>query len=233
MSIVQILYKLQATDQEWDEKVRLYQALKQQLAGNAELEAQREEQQQRAKELSQVRGALRDAELELAGLQQRSREIENDLYGGRVRSPKELEGLRQDSEHLRKRLSALEDHVLMLMTKVDDLEMAKRQGEEKLNALEARWSKERPALIEQQKALYARLQELQNAREQLRGSLGRAELALYDQLRAKKAGIALAPVKNAVCQICRVAVPSLKVQIATAGDAVVTCEGCGRILYVG
>jgi len=63
--------------------------------------------------------------------------------------------------------------------------------------------------------------------------LGRAELRFYDQLRAKKAGMALSPMKDRVCQTCRVTVPTCKAQMVESRQAIVTCEGCGRILYLG
>jgi hypothetical protein len=231
MSLIQLLIQLQAIDQEWDEKARLYQAAKQRLADQSELESRRQAQRHLAEGLSALRGRLRDAELELASLQQKARETGAALYGGRIRSPKELESLRQDLEHLQKRIAQLEDQVLLAMTEVDELEAATKRGEEELNAFEPRWFNERESLSKQVEAWRARLKQLQNDREHFRSALGRAELALYDDLRSKKAGLALASIQNGICQTCRVAVPSHKTQVAEAGEGLVTCDGCGRILY--
>jgi uncharacterized protein len=231
MTLVQVLRELQAADTEWDEKARLYQAARQRLSDQSELERARAEQHAREAQLATLRSTLRDAELEMASLQAHLKEIDTALYGGRVRVPKELEGMREDAEHLRKRLSNLEDKALGLMGEVDELTAESARGAEDLRAYEERCSAERSALTEQAKMLRARLQELQPLRERLRAQVGPAELALYADLRAKKAGQALSPLKDGVCQICRVSSPARKVQIVLAGDAVITCEGCGRILY--
>lgn len=231
MSLLGTLYRLQRVDQEWDEKAKLYQSVAQQLNDASELNARREAQQQRLRTLAETQSRLQDGELELESLQQKAAQIEDDLYSGRIRSPRELESLRQDGEYHRRRISELEDRVLELMGEVETLEAAAQQGQEALDAFEARWAETHRALIEQYKELRARLQALQAAREQLRGQLGRSELALYDELRRSKGGQALAPAREGICQVCRVMVPSFKAQVLQRGDTVVTCEGCGRILY--
>jgi len=233
MSPFELLVRLQGVDRDWDEKARLYESVKKQLADQSELVSRRTAHGRLADELSATRGDLRDGELALDSLHERVRKVEAELYSGRVRSPKELENLRKDSEHLRRRFSQLEDRVLLAMTQVDELEEAARQREQELRAFEVEWQETRRSLATQHEALRTSLRQLQQMREELRGQLGRAELGLYDELRAKKAGMALSPVKDRVCQTCRVTVPTYKARMVESRRAIVTCEGCGRILYGG
>lgn len=231
MKPIELLRRLQAGDHEWDEKARLYQSVKQRLSDRSELEDTRGTQRQSAEKLANAQSQLRDGELRLESLQEKTRGVEADLYSGRIRSPRELENLRKDSVQLRRQLSGLEDRVLLRMAEVDELESAASRGEEELGAFERRWADEQEALAAQYAALRGRLRELQEIRAQLRGSMGLGELRLYDELRAKKGGMALSPMKAGICQTCRVRLPSYKVQVVEAGEAVVTCEGCGRIVY--
>lgn len=233
MSPFELLVRLQGVDRDWDEKARLYESVKKQLADQSELVSRRTAHGRLADELSATRGDLRDGELALDSLHERVRKVEAELYSGRVRSPKELENLRKDSEHLRRRISQLEDRVLLAMTQVDELEEAARQGEQELRAFEVEWQETRRSFATQHEALRTSLKQLQQMREELRGQLGRAELGLYDELRAKKAGMALSLVKDGVCQTCRVTVPTYKARMVESRRAIVTCEGCGRILYGG
>lgn len=233
MSPFELLVRLQGVDRDWDEKARLYESVKKQLADQSELVSRRTAHGRLADELSATRGDLRDGELALDSLHERVRKVEAELYSGRVRSPKELENLRKDSEHLRRRISQLEDRVLLAMTQVDELEEAARQGEQELRAFEVEWQETRRSLATQHEALRTSLRQLQQMREELRGQLGRAELGLYDELRAKKAGMALSLVKDGICQTCRVTVPTYKARMVESRRAIVTCEGCGRILYGG
>ncbi len=233
MSLIRSLWRLQTVDQEWDEKAKLYQDVRQEIADASELEQKRQALRQLAEKLSAMRGGLRDGELELASLQEKARQVDADLYGGRISSPKELENLRQDEEQVKKRISKLEDQVLVAMTTVDDLEASVARDNEELLVFEEKRSVRHKELVVQYGELRARLQQIKTDREKLRSDLGRAELSLYDELRRTKGGVALAPVRDSVCQVCRVTVPSHKVRIAEKGDAVATCEGCGRILCQG
>jgi len=233
MSLIRSLWRLQTIDQEWDAKAKHYQDIRQEIADASELEQRRQALRQLAEKLSVMRGGLRDGELELASLQEKAKQVDADLYGGRVTSSKELENLRRDEEQVKKRISKLEDQVLVAMTTVDDLEASVARDNEELLVFEEKRSIRHKALVVQYGELRTPLQQLKTDREKLRSELGRAELSLYDELRRTKGGVALAPVRDGVCQVCRVTVPSHKVRIAEKGDAVATCEGCGRILCQG
>jgi uncharacterized protein len=231
MTLIQTLCRLQAVDQEWDEKGRQFQLVRQRLADQSELDARRQAQERLQKQLSRVRTSLQDAELRLSSLQQKIATVENDLYSGRVTSPRELANLQQEREiHLR-HLSETEDEVLMGLTQAEELEEAVSKGAQELDHFEKAWAHEQEQLRVQYRELGTRLQQLKSEREALRATVGRAELGLYDELRKSKAGQALSPMKGSMCQTCRVTVPSNKAQMAQTGQVLMCCEGCGRILY--
>lgn len=233
MNVIEALCRLNALDQEWDEKGRRYQAVRERLADQSALEAARKAQQERRAALSQKRGALRDGELELNALQEKARQTEESLYSGRITSSRELENLRRDFEHLKQRIAQLEETLLDLMETVETLERETAQGEVELSAFEARWTAEREADLALHQELRARLQAIQQEREILRSQIDANALATYDALRRSKGGTPLAPMKDSACQICRVAVPLKKAQLIERQEGLILCEGCGRILYRG
>ncbi len=231
MSLIQTLCRLQAVDQEWDEKGRRFQLVRQRLADQSELEKRRQVQENLQKQLSRVRTALQDAELRMSSLQQKIATVENELYSGRTTSPRELANLQQEREMHLRHLSETEDEVLMGLTQTEELEEAVAKGAQELDRFEKAWADEREQLRAQYRELGARLQQLKSEREALRATVGRAELGLYDELRKSKGGQPLSPMKGSMCQTCRVTVPSNKAQLAQSGETLVCCEGCGRILY--
>jgi uncharacterized protein len=233
MSLTDMLQHLQRIDQEWEAKARQYQAVSGQLGDPSGLEERRHAHQELADELAATHGSLRDAELELATLQEKARETEGILYSGRVTSPKELENLHKDLAVLRRRIGALEETALEAMTRVDELVEAERRDAEELQSFEESWARGREEMTSDYRALRARLKELREERARLRKQLDPAVLRLYDELWAKKGGQPLSPLRDRVCQTCRVTQPSHKAQMVLSGNEVVTCEGCGRILYQG
>ncbi len=233
MSLIQRLLQLQAMDQEWDTQARMYQAVKQRLMDRSELEQKRQTQHRCAEALAAARAKLQNAELELASLQRKAREIDTSLYSGRILAPRELDNLRKEGDYAHRRISQLEDGILEQMADLEKLETEAADADRDLDTFEAQWNRENEALSVQYKALHAQLQRLKEAREQTRATVPAADLALYDSLRAKKGGVALAPMKEGVCQICRVTSSARQVETVAGGDEIVACEGCGRILYQG
>ncbi len=231
MSSIQTLCRLQAVDQEWTEKGHRYQQIKARLADQSELEERRAAHERNTAQLLHERAALRDAELELGSLSTKAKAVDKALYEGGTMAPRELEAMRQNSEHLKRRISVLEDQVLAGMARVEELDATVAREGRDLQAFEATFAQEREALMAQYAELRSRLQALRAERETLRGNLAAPELGLYDELRAKKGGQALAPLKDGVCQMCHVTLPWHKAHSVETEGGVVTCEGCGRILY--
>jgi hypothetical protein len=232
MDLIQALTRLALVDEEWDAKATTFQEARERLSNPRELVERREKQDKLVKTAAATRAHLADVELELASLQEHSKQVEKDLYGGAITSPRELENLRRDAEQLRHRIAPLEDQGLALMDAADDLEAQVEAGAAELEAFERVWEQGTADAREVYQALRARLQELQADREQLRSGVPAREMALYDELRRTKGGRPLAAVRDGICQVCHVSVPRNKITIAEGGqNAVATCEGCGRILY--
>lgn len=231
MSLLRTLRRLQDVDQEWDEKAKVYKAVRKRLADESELQERRETLQQHEEELKLVQATLRNAELEYGSLEEKVEGVKEELYGGRVTSSKELSSLQEELDYLQRRLADFEDRILEGMTAVDELEEIISSGRESLESFEEAWTEERESLRARYKTLRARLEVLKERREALRAEVDRGVLALYDELRKNKNGQALAPVSDRICQICRVRVPSHKVQAIGSDEQIIVCDGCGRILY--
>lgn len=233
MELIQALCRLAEVDDEWDAKTHRFQELRNRLSDDAPLRAKRASQKSLEERLAAMRAKLHDLELEIEGLQAHEKQVEQALYGGAITSPRELENLRRDAEYLKKRIGRLEEEALNLMEQLDDLTAKVAQGAADLEAFEQQWDKETRIAQEEYVALRTRLEELQAERARLRSLIPRRELALYDELRRSKGGKPLAPMQGRVCLMCHVSVPSYKATIVEdSADAIATCEGCGRILYL-
>lgn len=232
MNHLQKLLALQTADQEWDEKGRRYQVLRRLLADQSELQALQEACHQIKQDLAASRVKLRNSELEMASLQSKQREVQDALYSGRVRVPKDLETLQKESQILQQRLHTMEEDTLNLMALVEEYEVQEKTRTSALRAFQEHSVTEHEAQTTEYGDLRMRLKAVQEIRDRLRGTINRGDLALYDELRGKKNGIVLAPMAESSCQICRVSVPVRKAQLVVSGDEVITCEGCGRILYL-
>ncbi len=230
MSRTSTLWRLQTIDQEIDEKTKRAHLVGEAQANDPKVVAAKAALETDQEKLAQARAALRDRELDASSLDAKIKQVEEQLYSGLVSNPKELGGLEKDLQMHKRRRSEMDDTLLRLM---DSVEQALRRAEERalaLRAVEETRKNEVEHLSREETALAARLAELATQREQTRAALDTDALRQYDQLRRTKAGRAVAPVKSDSCSQCGVAVPTGLINRVRAGDEIVLCTSCGRIL---
>ncbi len=158
--------------------------------------------------------------------------IERKLYGGTVRNPKELEDFEADLTSLRAQLRKREDALLEVMLEVDEDEKALKEAEEALAGIEDSWKTEQASLGETQAMLKEEVTTLQAKRSRQLDGIDQVDLGLYDALRERWNGTAVAVVERGLCQGCRISLPMSVLQKARAGLGLVQCVSCERILLV-
>ena len=230
MNLLSLLWHLQMTDTELDDKTRRVRQLEHALASDPNLATARTANDDVQQRLRALRGQLHDRELEAKALDAKIKEIEERLYSGRVTNPKELDGMEMDLQMHKRLRGALDDKLLELMEAV---EQTQKRADDKANSLkqvESARTRDLEQLSHERDSLAARLTELNAEREQMRAALNADVLRTYDHLRKTKAGRAVAPIKRDACGACGVATPTGLVQRVHEGNEIVSCSGCGRIL---
>ncbi len=195
--------------------------------------------------LKAARAALAVAEAELARWQvvQQEREAgqqkaqgklaqtEQKLYSGKVHNPKELEDLQRDQQQLRRQKSQSEDDLLEALVAVESAteERSRRQAE--VDRLSRDWAATQAKLRAEQARVAAQLPAAQGRQAAARRTVPPAYLKVYDSLRPRRGGRAVAEIEGDTCSACRVAVPPSKLAAARDGAELVYCDNCGRLLW--
>ena len=229
MNLLSLLWHLQQTDLELEDKSQRARQVDATLANDPALAAARTAHDAAQQQLAAARAQLRDRELEAQTLDAKIKTLEERLYSGRVTNPKELDGMEKDLQMHRRQRDALDDKLLAQM---DAVERAQKDAEAKMRVreqAEAARAHELAQLTRERDALAARLAELNATRTQTRGTLAPEALSTYDHLR-RKIGRAVAPIKRESCGLCGVATPTGLAHRAREGNELVLCPGCGRIL---
>ena len=189
--------------------------------------------------LADAQGALkerelgrRDLETGVEDLGARLAPLDKKLYGGSVRSPKELQDLQTEVTHLRSLVSQKEDALLEAMEAAEEAQRQARAAQATLAEVDTAWRREHAELLDQQRSLRDELAAIEAQRAELAAALDAPSLSLYEVLRAAKQGRAVAVVARGTCQACRVGLPLVEVQRVRSGLELVTCSSCGRILHV-
>lgn len=226
------LYDLQVIDQEIDEAERSIRVVESGLGESDELRAARESLAQASEWQGELRRRLRNLELDLEKVIEKRKTSEKSLYSGKVKSPKELTGLEQEVQLLKRRQVEVEDETLEVMSQLETANERLERERKGLERLEIRWREEQAELKEKQTTLSSRLSLLRERRESLQAAIAPEDLATYEDLRRRKGRQGVALVQNGVCQGCGVAVSTSKVTKVLRGEELIHCANCERILYL-
>jgi uncharacterized protein len=228
------MYELQKVDLTW-EKVRRRLLQIQKLVGETEeLKSARQQVDKTTGELHQWRAKQKDAELESRALAGKIKSTEDRLMSGEVRNPKELESLQLNLDSMRRHRASVDDSAVEALMQADELTTRLDVDQSTLDQIESTWNSSQSELRQEETKLKQHFVLLKRKRESLAGSMGPALVERYENLRKRKAGVAVAVLQNGTCDACHVQVPTGVVSTVRGGSTTpVLCPSCGRILYSG
>ena len=227
------LFALQEIDLALDRARARLQEIDEGIQETEELAEARQLKIEMEEVLSGLRSKQRELEWEVDQVRSKASEMEAKLYGGTVRNPKELSDLDTDVRALKAQASKREDVLLALMEEAEAAEGEWRAAETEYSRIEADWSANRKVLLDEKAELEPEVQRLQLQRTEQLSEIDRASLRLYEILRERRAGHAVARVEQGMCQGCRITLPMSVLQKTRTGVGLVQCVSCERILLVG
>jgi predicted nucleic acid-binding Zn-ribbon protein len=163
-------------------------------------------------------------------LEEKMKKEESKLYDGRTTNSKELMSIQQEIDSLRKERDKEETDYLLELEKLDPLDSKLKELKSTEAESSDRSEKLRIGLENKTKDVQSRLEEKELEISQVRKDIKDDILSLYDKLRKSKKGIAVAIVKEGICQGCNLAISTEEADKMTYEDEVWRCEHCKRIL---
>jgi len=186
-----------------------------------------------------------ETENQLDALKRDRREIEGDIETkesqigkantklSNIKSNKEYRAALKEIEDLSSEKSRLEDKAIEIMEQIDSLSEQCRAKKEEKDHLEQEFVKGKEDILQEMSAMDKDLQALSEKREQFCKRVNEDLLKRYDLIRERKAGLALSPVLDGVCQACHMEIPPQKFNELIRGESLLICPNCHRIIYWG
>jgi predicted nucleic acid-binding Zn-ribbon protein len=227
------LYALQETDQALDKAKARLAEVEAQLGESEEMIQAREEADEKRAGVDQLRSHLSDAEYAVEEIRTKAAAVEGKLYGGTVTNPKELSDLSDDLKSLKHLVSKREDTLLGLLVEIEEADAQLAAAEAAYADIESTWKQQQEALLQEKAQLEPQITSLKARRDAQSPSVDRSSLRLYDLLRERHGGYAVARVERGMCQGCRITLPMSLLQKVRSGIGLVQCVSCERILLVG
>jgi len=232
MSQVLDLYRLQKIDTRRDQiSIRLVEIDKI-IKEDQTLTQAHCESEKANKLLHQAKIMLKDSEDAVRSYQIKIEEITSALYGGTIKSPKELQDLQQEIISLKKQLVKSEDQQLEAMLSVEQTEAQYQSSLTNLSGVQAQTISKNSTLVVEQSALGKENEKLDTERHAVVASISFDSLKLYDRFRVQKRGIAVTTLKDSSCDSCGATLTRSEWQLGRSPTQISYCPSCGRILYV-
>ena len=196
------------------------------LAAKRQLDALENKMAELDRPRRQTENAVEDIERRIA-------EIEARLYDGSVTNPRELEAYQEERANLAANRGEAEDKLLELMIESDDTQALLDKARELFERIDGERAREIADLRSRHAHVSAELPDFIERRGQLVSEQAPMTFALYEQVRQLRGGQGAALVdRRGLCQGCRLVIPTTELQRVRAGDQIVQCGSCSRILIL-
>jgi predicted nucleic acid-binding Zn-ribbon protein len=192
---------------------------------------------QMAEQVAKLRAQLADLKARYGECEEQGREKEGlvrkiEEKRRAVKTNREYQSMLKEEEQLRTRKAQIEDEMLVLMSGIEtterDLAALESEFEEKSRAVEAdKLSVRENAADSQERFTHLKSQWDEVARQTTPDLLKK-----FNQVKSRQTnGLAVAPVRNAVCYGCHMNIPAQMYNELQRYDSLKLCPFCYRILY--
>jgi predicted nucleic acid-binding Zn-ribbon protein len=149
------------------------------------------------------------------------------------KKPDEYTAAIREADAARKQISALETQVLEQMEQLEQTEASLKERADEIATLNSDREAKLKAFDDDSGSIGDRLAAARKEREEVFAALPKQMSSLYARIKTRiRDGVAVAEARNRSCSACFMALrPQMMAEIRR-GEDVITCDNCGRILYV-
>jgi len=230
MSVAKQLNQLQEIDLELEANEQALRQIASRLGERQALVKTQTKLTSEKRRLEELKQQQQSREWEIDDLVSKLTAVQEKLYGGSIKNPKELTSLQHEVEGFKSKREQLEDKALEVMEQVELTEASVATISNEFKELEAEWQSQQQQLSGNMEELKTTLSNLQHKREALSTSIDPEAIEFYNKLKKQK-GTAVAKVEQGICHGCRISLSAAELQQARGGNSV-QCSNCGRILFL-
>ena len=231
MSAALGLYRLQQVDSQIDQIQARLKAIQNTLENDETLRAANDQFSVATDKYKDAERLLKQRETDVEKQQVKIEQTEASLYGGKVHNPKELQDLQKDAASLKRHLETVEERELEAMIAAETAEKELQAAKTNLERVQSRLKEQHKDLTHESETLRKHLERLHSERQAVVTDIAAQALAVYDQLRKQKRGLAITTIAENACEACGTTLTASQQQSARSTSQLFHCPTCGRILY--
>jgi predicted nucleic acid-binding Zn-ribbon protein len=227
------LYRLQQIDSQLDWLHGRLQDIEAAMKEDTILRQASESAQKAEDDLQRARKVLRAAEENVLQQRMKIEQNESTLYDGKMQNPKELKDMEKEVEALKRYLIVLEDRQLEAMMSEEEAVSTYQIVIADLEKVRAQSKTDASELSLEKNKLGKDVVRLGEEHRVSASGVDADDLVLYNKLREKRRGVAVAKVVDRACSACGSTLNACLLHAVHSPNQLNLCETCGRILYTG
>jgi uncharacterized protein len=230
MSVVKRIFELQQIDAALLSTHQQLEEIRKHIEYNDVFEQARQTFEATRQMLADLEKKYKELDAEAEELRKSIKGIDDKLYGGKVKNPKELVGYEQEAGLLKARLGKMDDSLIEMMERIEQGKGNVIKLKKSLDEAEAAWNAEKGVLHQKADEVNAQINSLGEKRKEILNDIDGGSLSLYEGIKGRRSQ-AVVKVDQGRCMGCRCFLSMSELQ-RVRGSAIVLCSNCGRILYL-
>lgn len=233
MPDLKLLWEVQALDGRkriLEQKLRGGQIAEELKSLKADIEEGRSLFNKLKEEYNSVKKAQKSKEMDVNSTNEQLTILGQKLYDGSITNVKEINSNSKKLESLKNTVKQVEDEILTLMEKQDELRAKLEKMSAELNNKAEDYRRKHGALLANQQKVRQLIAQIPLARQKLLDKLDVETRQRYMDMK-KRFNDPLARVEKATCMGCRMGITFNELRLLKQGADMVYCSNCGRMLY--
>jgi len=157
---------------------------------------------------------------------------EGKLFSGTITSAKEIENYQEEVKILKEKNSNMEDQILELMIKLEEISEEVKKADTEKAAAEAEVARIKNEMNEKLEVLKHILEGLRKRREDVSSKIPADYIKKYREVKSKKGGIAVSVLKDKFCDVCNMQIPARDAEKIVDAGELYKCPLCGRLAVI-
>jgi len=181
-------------------------------------------------ELKKIQVLKNEKETEMSMKEEKINKHQTELF--QIKNNKEYAALEREIKSIKADISLLEEEIINYLDKIEEARIQSEKKREDFETEQEKIEREKTEISAEEKRLSARLSKLDEERSSLIEKIAPPIIEVYERILKNRGRIALAKVNGNFCGACNMQLRPQIVNDAKLQKNIVSCENCGRMLYV-
>ncbi|MEO0088564.1 MAG: C4-type zinc ribbon domain-containing protein [candidate division WOR-3 bacterium] len=229
--IIKLLWELQQVDNEIDYLSKKANQIPEKIKGlNLYLEQKVKDLEQKKADVINYKKEYKLAEVDLKTCEEKIAQYQIQLYSAKTNE--QYKAFLKEIESQKKLKSEIEDRMIELLEKIESNEEDIKQKEKEIEIIKKDTQKKIEELKGEEEKIKEEIRKREERRKELIMALPTNYYSIYEKIKQRRNGIAVAKIENETCSICFNPIPPQIIIEIRKNEKIHYCDYCGRILVV-